>query len=45
MSAVGSLLIAAIGFNFMGTKEIKVANMIPAIFMPWLFIAIQSLFI
>ncbi len=42
MSAVGSLLIAGIGINFLGiaTKEIKVANMIPAIFLPWLFIAI-----
>ena len=39
MSAVGSLLIAVIGFNFLGVKEIKVANMIPAIFLPWLFIA------
>ena len=44
MSAVGSLLIAGIGFNFMGTKEIKVANMIPAIFMPWIFIAIMGVF-
>ncbi|HML36022.1 MAG TPA: DUF554 domain-containing protein [Bacillota bacterium] len=42
MSAVGSLLIAALGFNFFEIKEIKVANMIPAIFLPWLFIAIQS---
>lgn len=42
MSAVGSLLIAAIGINFLGasSKEIKVANMIPAIFLPWLFIAL-----
>lgn len=42
MSAVGSLLIAAIGFNFLGVKEIKVANMIPAIFFPWIFIAIET---
>jgi len=41
MSAVGSLLIAAIGFNFIMVKQIKVANMIPAIFLPWLFIAIE----
>ncbi|MCL2374156.1 MAG: DUF554 domain-containing protein [Treponema sp.] len=34
MSAVGSLVVAAIGFNFMGVKEIKVANFIPAIFIP-----------
>ena len=44
MSAVGSLLIAALGFNFLEIKEIKVANMIPAIFLPWLFIAIESAF-
>lgn len=42
MSAVGSLLIAALGFNFLEVKEIKVANMIPAIFLPWLFIAIET---
>lgn len=34
MSAVGSLLIAAIGFNFLQIHTIKVANMIPAIFLP-----------
>lgn len=44
MSAVGSLLIAALGFNFLEVKEIKVANMIPAIFLPWLFIAIETTF-
>jgi uncharacterized membrane protein YqgA involved in biofilm formation len=44
MSAVGSLLIAALGFNFLGVKEIKVANMIPAIFLPWLFIAVETAF-
>ncbi len=44
MSAVGSLLIAALGFNFLEVKEIKVANMIPAIFLPWLFIAIETAF-
>lgn len=42
MSAVGSLLIAAIGFNFLEVKEIKVANMIPAIFLPGLFIAVET---
>jgi len=45
MSAVGSLLIAALGFNFLEVKEIKVANMIPAIFLPWLFIAIETAFL
>lgn len=44
MSAVGSLLIAAIGFNFLVERQIKVANMIPAIFLPWLFIAFEAAF-
>lgn len=42
MSAVGSLVIAGIGFNFLEIKPIKVANMIPAIFLPWLIIAIEN---
>ncbi|AEF86706.1 conserved hypothetical protein [Treponema primitia ZAS-2] len=44
MSAVGNLLVAAIGFNFLGVKEIKVANLIPAIFIPWLYLGIKTLF-
>jgi len=38
MSAVGSLIIAGIGFNFLEIREIKVANLIPAVFVPlvWL---------
>jgi uncharacterized membrane protein YqgA involved in biofilm formation len=44
MSAVGSLVVAAIGFNFLGVKEIKVANLIPAIFIPWAYMAIEKLF-
>lgn len=40
MSAVGNLLVAAIGFNFLSIKEIKVANLIPAIFIPWLVIGL-----
>jgi uncharacterized protein len=43
MSAVGSLLICALGLNFLELKQIKVANMIPAIFIPWLYIGITSL--
>ncbi|MDR2617760.1 MAG: DUF554 domain-containing protein [Treponema sp.] len=43
MSAVGSLLVAAIGFNFLGVKEIRVANLIPAIFIPWIYLSIASL--
>ena len=42
MSAVGSLVIAGIGFNFLGAKEIKVANLIPAVFIPWIWLAITS---
>jgi uncharacterized membrane protein YqgA involved in biofilm formation len=42
MSAVGSLVIAAIGFNFLGVKEIKVANLIPAIFIPWVWLSIAN---
>jgi len=37
MSAVGSLVIAGIGFNFLSVREIKVANLIPAIFIPWIY--------
>jgi uncharacterized membrane protein YqgA involved in biofilm formation len=42
MSAVGSLLVAAIGFNFLGIKEIKVANFIPAIFIPLAYMLIRG---
>jgi uncharacterized membrane protein YqgA involved in biofilm formation len=44
MAAVGNLLVAALGFNFLEVKEIKVANMIPAIFLPWLFLAVRGAF-
>jgi len=43
MSAVGSLLIAAIGFNFLGVKEIRVANFIPAIFIPLVYMAVEGI--
>jgi uncharacterized membrane protein YqgA involved in biofilm formation len=43
MSAVGSVLIAAIGFNFLGVKEIRVANLIPAMFIPWVYFAVERL--
>ena len=42
MSAVGSLIIAAIGFNFLSEKEIKVANLIPAIFIPWIWLSFSA---
>jgi uncharacterized membrane protein YqgA involved in biofilm formation len=44
MSAVGSVLIAGIGFNFLGIKEIKVANLIPAIFIPWAYFLLTGFF-
>ncbi|MDR0551907.1 MAG: DUF554 domain-containing protein [Spirochaetaceae bacterium] len=44
MSAAGSLLVAAIGFNFIGDyregREIKVANLIPAVFIPALYMGL-----
>ena len=43
MSAVGSLVIAGIGLNFLGAKEIKVANLIPSVFVPWMWITIAGL--
>jgi uncharacterized membrane protein YqgA involved in biofilm formation len=45
ISAVGSLLIAAIGFNFLnssGRGEIRVANLIPAMFIPWVYLALTA---
>jgi uncharacterized membrane protein YqgA involved in biofilm formation len=42
MSAVGSLIIAGIGFNLLGVDEIKVANLIPAIFIPWIYLAVMA---
>ncbi|MCL2130612.1 MAG: DUF554 domain-containing protein [Treponema sp.] len=43
MSAVGSLIIAAIGFNFLEVKEIKVANFIPAVFIPLIYMTLEGL--
>ena len=40
MSAVGSLVVTAIGLNFLGVKEIKVANLIPAMFIPWVWLSL-----
>jgi uncharacterized protein len=43
MSAVGGLLIMAIGINILLLKHIKVGNMLPAIFMPLIFFLLKSL--
>lgn len=37
MSAVGSILIIGLGLNVLGVAKIKVANLLPAIFIPILF--------
>ncbi|MGG7178810.1 DUF554 domain-containing protein [Clostridium paraputrificum] len=37
MSAVGSLLILGLGFNMLGITKIKVANLLPALFIPIIF--------
>ena len=42
MSAAGSLIISGIGFNFLGVKEIKVANLIPAMFIPCIYFSIVN---
>ena len=44
MSAAGSLVMTAIGFNFLTVKEIKVANLIPAIFIPPIFMTVEAFF-
>lgn len=40
MTAVGGLLIMAIGFNFLEVKKIKVGNMIPSVFIPIIYLLI-----
>ena len=44
MSAVGGLLIMAIGINMVLDKDIKVANLLPAILIPFLYYPIAQLF-
>lgn len=44
MSAVGGLLIMAIGINMALEKDIKVANLLPAILVPFLYYPIAQLF-
>jgi hypothetical protein len=44
MSAVGGLLILAIGINLLEIKKIKIGNMLPAIFLPLAYQGFQSLY-
>lgn len=43
MSAVGGLLIMAIGFNLLGFKRLAAGNMLPAIFMPLVYFMVVSM--
>ncbi len=44
MSFVGSILIMAIGFNFLYKPKIKLGNMLPAMFLPLIYFIFQNLF-
>lgn len=43
MSAVGGILIMAIGINILGIKKIKVGNMLPAVFIPIIYYILANL--
>ncbi len=43
MSAVGGLLIVAIGINLLEIKKIKVGNMLPAVFFPLIYFFIRPI--
>ena len=43
MSAVGGILILAIGINILGIKKIKVANMLPSIIIPLIYLTILNI--
>jgi len=43
MSATGGLLILAIGINLLGVVKIRVGNMLPAIFVPFVYYLFQTL--
>ena len=40
----GGLLIMAIGFNLLEVQKIRVANMLPAVFIPLLYFMLRQLF-
>lgn len=43
MGAIGSVMIMALGFNMLGIVKIKVANMLPAMFVPCVYYPIAAL--
>lgn len=45
MSAVGGLLIVAMGFNMLEMVKIKVGNMLPAIFLPLIYFMVKQLYL
>lgn len=45
MSAVGGLLIMAIGINLLDIQKLKVGNMLPAIFIPLAYYMLKSIFV
>ncbi|WP_422487108.1 DUF554 domain-containing protein [Gudongella sp. DL1XJH-153] len=44
MSSIGGILIMAIGINILGIKKVKIANMLPAIFIPVVYYTVVALF-
>jgi uncharacterized membrane protein YqgA involved in biofilm formation len=44
LSMIGSIILIAIGLNFMEIKKIKVANLLPALLVPIIYTLIMSLF-
>ncbi len=44
MSFVGSILIMAIGFNFLYSPKIRLGNMLPAMFLPLIYFIFKNLF-
>ena len=42
MSAVGGLLILAIGINLLEIRKLKIGNMLPALFMPLLYYSVRA---
>lgn len=43
MSAIGGVLIMAIGVNILGIKKIRVGNLLPAVFIPIIFYLLKNL--
>ena len=45
MSMIGSMLLIGIALNFMEIKKVKVANLLPALLIPIIYLIIQGLFL